>query len=113
MGRRYLNFEYEEPINVASPGDDFELWEYNIKNLETGNEFRYRIQITKSSSASKGSNILPTQVQDAVDTSGKSLVEKGLAQGLEYEVKIEVGTQSIICKAFINGGWNNVTNRFL
>ncbi len=50
-----------------------EIPDYRIRIKETGNEFRYRIEITGTALTSKG---LPTQIQDAMDTEWESLVKE-------------------------------------
>lgn len=113
MGTRFSDYEYEEPIDVAESGDDFRLLKYGIKNLITGKAFSYKVEIAKSALSSKGGNVLPTQIQDAVDTDGRSLVEKGLRQDLEYETHITVNSINIAAVSTVGGVSIDVRNRFL
>jgi hypothetical protein len=113
MGTTFLVYEYEEPVNIAKPGDDFELWEYKVKNRESGKEFVYKIEITKSALSGKGGNLLPSQIEDAINTDGKSLVTKGLKATLEYDTIVVVDTGKIIAQASINGVRVDVTGSFL
>jgi hypothetical protein len=71
---------------------DYRTWIYRIRNLQTGNEFGYRIEITGTALASKG---LPTQIQDAADTEGESLLKEWLKEGKEYWILGKVGTTGI------------------
>jgi hypothetical protein len=87
---KFRNFEIEKE-ELRKEGD-YRTWMYRIRNTESGNEFRYRIEITGTALASKG---LPTQIQDAVDTEGKSLVKEWLKEGKEYWILGKVGTVGI------------------
>ncbi len=113
MPTRFLDHEYGEPANVANPGDDFKLLKYEIRNLTTGKRFLYGVEIAESALSSRGRNALATQVQDAVDTDGRSVVEKGLKQDLECETRIVVSSIDISAIATVGGILINVTNRFL
>jgi hypothetical protein len=87
---KFRNFEIEKE-ELPKEGD-YRTWMYKIRNTESGNEFRYRIEITGTALASEG---LPTQIQDAADTEGESLVKEWLKEGKEYWILGKVGTTGI------------------
>ena len=91
---RYKNWEYyvEE---ITRPGDDSKTWRYRGKNLDTGKESNYIIEISRTALSSKG---LPTQIQYAVDTKGESLVKEWLSQNIGYWILARVGTKKIDIK---------------
>jgi hypothetical protein len=91
MKRKFKDWEYDA-TEITKPGDDSRTWHYKGRNLQTQKEFDYKIQITKSALGSKG---LPTQIQDAVDTQGESLVKTWLSEGKGYWVKAAVSTKKI------------------
>jgi|APFre7841882654_1041346.scaffolds.fasta_scaffold79403_1 hypothetical protein len=96
------NYEIYEPNHIPRPAEDDEMWVYKIKNLETGNEFIYRIAIKRTTLNSQG---LRHDIQNAVNTRGRSLVDKHLSLGNEYKMEIEVGNEGIISKALIGNTW--------
>jgi hypothetical protein len=91
MKKKFKDWEYDA-TEITKSGDDSRTWHYKGRNLQTQKEFDYKIQITKSALGSKG---LPTQIQDAVDTQGKSLVKTWLSEGKGYWVEATVSTKKI------------------
>jgi hypothetical protein len=108
MKSQFMGYRYEK-VELAKTGD-YRTWRYNIQKLETGDEFVYQVKIDESALSCRG---LPTQIQDAVDTQGDSLFQKGLRQALENRIDIEVSTIRIIAKVLVDGGWREITSHFL
>jgi hypothetical protein len=96
------NYEIYRLNHIPRPAEDDEMWVYKIKNLETKNEFIYKIAIKRTTLNCQG---LRHDIQNAVNTQGKSLVDKHLSLENEYKMEIEVGNERIISKAFIGDTW--------
>lgn len=90
MTKQFGDFKIEKE-EIPKEGD-YRTWIYKIRNTKTGNQFAYRIEISGTALASEG---LPTQIQDAVDTEGESLIEEWLKEGKEYWILGKVGTWGI------------------
>jgi hypothetical protein len=94
----FKNYAWEKR-QLTNPEDgDFETWEYMNTNAMSGKEFTYKILITRTALSCKG---LPTQIQDAIDTEGESIVMEWLSRDREEnlvctvsEVKIRQGKMS-------------------
>src|SRR4030042_4890863 len=91
MKRKFKDWEYDV-AEITKPGDDSRTWHYKGRNLKNQKEFDYKIQITKSALGSKS---LPTQIQDAIDTQGESLVRTWLSEGKGYWLVAPVSTKKI------------------
>jgi len=71
----FKNYEYEKE-ELPQPGDA-KIWHYRIRNLQTGNRFTYRVKIVGT--ALVYPRDIPTQIKDAVDTEGESLLTDSLS----------------------------------
>jgi len=90
----YKNWEYDFE-EITKSGDDSKTWQYKGNNLDTGKEFNYIIEISKTALSSKG---LPTQIQNTVDTKGESLVKELLSENKGYWILANVDTTKIKIK---------------
>jgi hypothetical protein len=93
MRVRFGDVECEvEVVEITKKGDDARTWRYSGKNLTTGKEFDYTVQITKTALQCKG---LATQIQDAIDTKGESLIRKWLSENRGYWMRGIVSERKI------------------
>ena len=101
MSSKFEAYEYEK--QEIPPRDDFREWIFRIKNTSTGVKFDYRINISGSAMASQG---LPSQIQDAVDTQGESLVKRWLGETKETRIQCKVTSVAIDVRELgINHPW--------
>ena len=100
MKRTYLNYEYEKE-DITEPGDDFRRWHYRITNVSTRKIFSYIVEITKSALSSKPEEL---ELQEALNSSGDSVVEKSISQKREDGIVFIVDTKGIKSEVIKKGG---------
>jgi hypothetical protein len=85
MSIRYGKYEYEK-IEITKRGEDFRTWEYRIRNTDSGVEFRYIIEITKTALSVEAS-ILPDPIPQTIESEGEYLVKMWLNDGREERIR--------------------------
>jgi hypothetical protein len=90
---QFKNYEFEV-INTSKGGDDFETWEYKIKNSKTGVGFNYIIQITKTALSCDPKGLI-SPVYEIVNTKGESLVKSWLNEGRETRLRAFISENNL------------------
>ncbi len=86
MGETYGDYDIEKK-EISQSGDEYQTWEYTIKNIKTGKQFKYVIDITKTALSCERSAL---QNPEAVFTEGESLVNQWLDERREERLHASV-----------------------
>lgn len=89
----YGKYEYEKR-EISKGGDDFRTWEYKVRNRDTGVEFKYIIETSKTV-FSIDPLLLPYPIPETVKSEGEYLVKKWLDNGKEERIRGVVHSKGI------------------
>jgi hypothetical protein len=93
MSIRHGKYEYEK-IEVTRGGDDFRTWEYRVRNVDRGIEFKYSIEISKTT-LNTSPLTLPYPIPQVIETEGEYLIKKWLDDGREERIRGIVHSKGI------------------
>ena len=93
MSTIYGKYEYEKR-EISRGGDDRRTWEYKVRDRDTGVEFKYLIEISKTVFKIEPL-LLPYPIPETVESEGDYLVKKWLDNGMEKRIRMVVHSRGI------------------